>query len=205
MRQENSVLFALRDLRSLESDRVAEEERAQEELRRQAEEERRAHEQQRIADEERERQASAQRGRERQERESLALALRDASGRNEQLESDMRQLRALVSAVAPVPERRRLWPIGLVALVGALFAVAMVAQRASVRERIVYLPVAAPVSAPPPPAPSATVVAPPAPKPEPPRAQRVKTPPKKRIAKPDSKLPAIDDCGGKDPLCGTGL
>ena len=210
-------MFALADLRSLECDRVAEEERAAE-ARRLDEERRRAAEEQRRCDEAaRQAEAAVRRQREREEREALAAALQQKSGRNDELEADVRQLRALLDAALPShAPRRNVSAVALVvagvaaaALIGAIVVATL--QRPAIRERVVY------VAAPTPPAPSlpqpATALPPP-PVASPPtsamhsanarasrHSQKRATPPAKR----ESKLPTVDDCDGKDPLCGTTL
>jgi hypothetical protein len=202
MRQENSVLFALADLRSLESDRVAEQERAEAERQRAEAERQRAEAERRLADEQR--QAALAR-RDIEERQALARALGEAAGRNEQLESDVQTLRALVSAVRPEPVERRLWPLALVAAAGVALAIVLVAsQRPVVRERVVYVPTPVAAAAPPAPAP----IPPPRPTIAPPpsvSAARVRPPARKRRPAPPPKLPAFQTCDGKDPLCGTEL
>ena len=201
MRQENSVLFALRDLRTLEDERRAGELRADEE-RRLAEDAKREDEEQR------QREADAQRRREQDEREALALSLRETAGRNAVLESDVQKLRALVQAVQPAPPPHRSWlPLVfvIVAAVAAVALVAIVAHRPSVHERVVYVP--APTQAPVV-SPSARAVAP-APIPssslEQHKAVRASPKPRKPLPRPAPKLPSVLDCDGRDPLCGTML
>jgi hypothetical protein len=199
MRQENSVLFALRDLRSLESERVAERERIETERQRAAAEQRRAEETQKAAD-------ARQRQHEQQERDSLARALDQASGRNEQLESDVQTLRALVSAVRPELVDRRLWPFALAAAAAVALAIVLVAsQRPVIRERVVYVPTPATSISPPstPPLPALVSSPEPPPRPSPPHPRpRLK---KRVVTPPALALPTVQDCGGKDPLCGTNL
>ncbi|MGZ3406250.1 MAG: hypothetical protein ACXVAN_07375 [Polyangia bacterium] len=206
MRQENSVLFALRDLRSLEDERVAEQQRAEAERQRAEDERQRMEAERRLADEQRQAALGLQRQREHEERQALARALEHAAGRNEQLESDVQTLRALVSAVRPEPVERRLWPFALVAAAGIALAIVLVAsQRPVVRERVVYVP--APVATPAPMPPRAeappSAVAPP-PRHQPPAsAAHDRAREKKRLPAPAPKLPEVQVCDGKDPLCGT--
>jgi hypothetical protein len=209
MRPENSVLFALRDLRSLETDRVAEAERAEAERQRVEAERRRVEAERRLADEARQEAILAQRRSEQQERDTMARALEHAEGRNDQLESDMQTLRALVSAVRPEPVERRLWPFVLVAAAGVALAIVLVAaQRPVVHERVVYLPAPAATLAPPAPAPSPppqpSIVLPPRREP-PPSAARARPREKKRLPVTAPRLPEVQVCDGKDPLCGTEL
>jgi hypothetical protein len=211
MGQENSVMFALRDLRTLESDRVAEEARiaaAAAERRRAEEERRRADEEERRAEE-----AGRRLAQERAEAEAAraAQALREAAGRNQQLESDVQTLRALVTAVQPAAPARSRWPFVLVAVGALALAGALWTRRPPpvVQERVVYAP--APVALAP--------VAPPVVRPvertpapaaiEPAQTKRTRGP---RTRKPSPAnvaplpLPSVlEDCGGKDPLCGTHL
>jgi len=208
MAQENSVLFALRDLRTLESDRLAEEARvaAAAAERRRVQEERRCAEEERRRDEEEARRLAQRRADE--AAAEMARALRESAGRNEQLESDVQTLRALVSAVQqPAPRTRPHWPMVLVGIALLALAGALWARRAPVvRERIVYTP--APVVAPPVVAPVVHPAAlpPPPPRPEPARPKRPAVHVHKTAPAVPSELPSILDCvGTKDPLCGTKL
>ncbi|MCU1276734.1 MAG: hypothetical protein JWM53_280 [bacterium] len=228
MRQENSVLFALADLRSLEADRVAEQRRAEEQRRQDeerrrlaAEEERRQlaaeEERRRLAVEERQRAERETERRQAEEHERLAQALSEASRRNAQLDRDVQKLRALVEAATPSDGRHRpprartsgRVAAPLVLAAAALIGLCVIATRPpTVRERIVYAPASA--ASPVPlrlPAPAAPAVAPPST----PRtaaatgSARPRSKPKKRAAPAASALPAFQDCDGKDPLCGTSL
>jgi hypothetical protein len=209
MRPDNSVLFALRDLRALETERVAEEQRAEQQRRVEEERRRRAEEQLRRAEEERQSEAAVQRRREQQEREALALALREKSGHSEQLEADVRHLRELLSAAQPSARPRRLWPIGLLAGVVATLGLVLALQRPTVRERIVYVPSPPPPIAPLPAAPALTrrpEAALPVTHPERPRVvPHFKPKRTKAVTRSAGRPPTLHECGGKDPLCGTPL
>jgi len=192
MRQENSVLFALRDLRAMESDRVREEARVaavEEERRRADKERRRADEAERLAAQQRADESAAR----------MTQALRDSAHREERLESDVQALRALVSAAQPAPARAR--PYGVWLLVAAslvALTAALWTRRAPVvQERVVYAPApaapAAAVSAPRP-APVAPSLAPvpPVRSAEPQRAERVRVKrPTPSVHKPAPPVPTI--------------
>ena len=203
MRQENSVLFALRDLRSLEADRVADE--------------------QRRRDEERARELAerAEAERQRAEDERVAQALAAAEARNHALAATLDRMQATIAALSaeakappppatvavslpePAPPRAR-WPLAVAGLAVGFALIAWLVPR----QRIVYAPappvaVAAPVAIARPP----VVAAPPpvTPKPQPPLVARP-TPhphPPKRPA-PPPKLPTVTTCND-DPLCGLNL
>ena len=189
------MLFALRDLRHLEAERCADERRIEEQRRVAEEQRRRAEEAERIAEEQRRRDAEAQRLREQDEREVLASALRETSVRNAVLESDVQEVRALVAAAAPPAQpRRSRWPVAAVCISAAALVVAILARQQPARERVVYVASPAPIAAP---APIAT------PAPIAPLRPRAKARP--HLAKPAPKPASVDDCGGKDPLCGMKL
>jgi hypothetical protein len=192
MRQENSVLFALRDLRAMESDRVLEEARAaavEEERRRAEAEQRRADEAERRAAQQRADDSAAR----------MTQALRESAHRNERLESDVQALRALVSAAQPPPARAR--PHALMLLVAAsvlVLAAALWTRRPPlVQERVVYAPApAAPAAAAPAPGPvpvaPSLAAAPPVRSAGPQRTERVRVKrPTPAVRKPAPPVPTI--------------
>jgi hypothetical protein len=207
MRQENSVLFALRDLRSMEADRVADERARAEEERVRAEDERAR----------------------REEAERVERALVEAETRNRELAATLGQMQATITALAeraeqsnapamlpvaavslPEPPRPTArWPMVLTV---AALAIALVAWLRP-RERTVYVPIsaptvaAAPAAAPPIATPPTTT--PPTTTPsigrtaveEPAARPRPKRPAPRPQATPRRPLPTVTTCNG-DPLCG---
>jgi dTMP kinase len=220
MRNENSVLFALKDLRAMEAERVADErQRAEEERRRAGEERRRAEEERRRAEEEQRRAEEAERT-----RQMLAVSERD----KQRLEDALGEMRRTVARLAeerlsappsvalpvaePAPQARSpRWPLAI-ALLAATAAMVALARPA----RVVYVAAPAPLPSAPP------VVRAPAPLPPVPAAapipMPIATPPavshaKRRVAPKPHLQPATPalpplglpaDCD-KDPLCGTNL
>ncbi len=209
MRQENSVLFALADLRGLEAERCENEQRLEEQRRLADEARRRAEEAERAAEEQRRQAAEAQRLRTEEERLALASALRETSARNHVLESDVQQLRALVAAATPAsPHRRSRWPFAILCIaVAAIAIVISVKLQTPVRERVVYVTTPPPVPPSITTAPAVSATPPPATKVEPARPPvRTRRKSRPHVTSPTpTKPPTVDDCNGKDPLCGTEL
>jgi hypothetical protein len=199
-RAENSVLFALSDLKRMETERVTEEalQEAEERHRRDLEAERI-----RVAEEQARRAAD--------EKARLESAFVTASRRADALEGELTAMRRALETVAtrpeppapiaPAPRHGPLVLAGLVA-VAAIAAVFVLQRPPEVRERVVYTPAPVAVPAPPPvaaPAPIApAVVVAPAIAPRPHHA----TAKKPATATPRPQLPP-KDCNG-DPMCGLG-
>jgi hypothetical protein len=201
MSQENSVLFALRDLRSLEASRVAEEKARERALR--LEEQRRSREEEarRVADQARAAELAAEQQHGQEERVALTRELCASAERNLQLEADVRQLRALMPSIAPPAPRPARWPlVAALALVGitAGFGIALFLRAPAIHERVVYVrtpasPVeTAPVVEPPPALASTPVI-----------TRRVLERPKRKKPLAPVQAPRVE-CGS-DPLCGTPL
>jgi hypothetical protein len=209
MNRENSVLFALRDLRAIQAERVAEERHADEQrLRAAQEEQRRLDEERRCAAEEvrrREEQSRRNEADRSREREALCAAM----ARNDALQTELLVLREQVTSVPLRP--RRAWRISLSVVAGLSAALmTLAALRLTPHERVVYitapqrltLPASvAPISSP------QRSVAPPQPvivsksvlpDTAPSNRRRHKSAPTR-----EPHPPLITDCDGTDPLCGT--
>jgi hypothetical protein len=196
-RRENSVLFALDDLRGMESERVA---RENERVAR--EKERVAREKERVAREEEARRAEQA---VREEATALRTALGEAERRNQLLAAELGGVREaleelavhpLAPAVAlpePAPPQHA-WPIAFTLALGAALVLGalLLLRPVPVRERVVTVEVPKPYEV--------RVVEPaPPPPPSPPERTRKRHPPAPAKAPP--KTPIFDkNCN--DPLCG---
>jgi hypothetical protein len=208
MRQENSVLFALRDLRSIEAERVAEERRAEESRRLEQERRRAAEEQQGQADAAKQASEEALRRTEREAHEQRRAELESTTLRNQQLEDDVRQLRAMLSSNPHPRTSRSLWPLLLAIPAAAIITAPLLAWQHPV-------PVQSAISFSPPASsslqPAAAVVPT-----QPQLATSTETPARTPTAKPHPlrrpakhknvvAAPPKLDCSDNDPLCGAGL
>jgi hypothetical protein len=209
MPQENSVLFALRDLHGIEAQRVAEERRAEEAAKLQQERARAAEEPQRQAAAATQAREEALRRAEREAHEKDRVALDAATVRSRQLEDDVRQLQAMLETKPHRQTSRFPWLPLLAIAAAAIIAAPLLAWRHSVPQpqangappTAIVTPQASVVAVPAPPVlPTSTDAPAPAP--------AVKAHPVHRVAKHKSLPPKPTglklDCKDSDPLCGAG-